>query len=138
MSDLLFDTPWWLPTLLIAAAIVLFVLGNNRTNLRLRNAGIGVAALAIVLCLVSYFVQTPKEKALNNTRRLVSAFEKQDWTTFQSLMPPRITLGLLNYPGSIYTNRDDLVAGAKNAQEKYKFKSIIITSIDADQADTLI
>ena len=138
MSDLLFDTPWWLPTLLLAAGVVLFITGNNRQIPRIRLAGVVVFLLAIALILVSYFVMTPRERALANTRKLVTSFVDRDWATFQSLLPEQVSLALLNHPDSIYSNRAKLVAGAKQAQEKYNFKAIHITGIDAVQTDTLI
>ena len=36
VSDLLFDTPWWLPTIIIAAGLFAFLSGNKRTIPRLR------------------------------------------------------------------------------------------------------
>jgi hypothetical protein len=138
MSDLLFDTPWWLPALLLAAGVVLFITGNNRQVPRLRLAGVGVFLLAVALILTSYFVLTPRERALANTRRLVTAFEKRDWPTFQSLLPDQVSLALLNHPDSIYSNRAKLVAGAKAAQDRYNFKNLAVTGIEAVQTDTLI
>jgi hypothetical protein len=138
MNDLLFDTPWWLLALIAIVGIVLSVSGNRRGNGKVMKAGMGVILLAIVLGLVSFLVETPKERALSQSRKLINSFEKQDWKAFESVLPPNVTVSLLNSPDTIYSNRDKLVAGARNAQEQYHFQSMHVLSISADQADTLI
>ena len=54
MTDLLFDTPWWLPPSIAGAGVVLFVTGNKRVEQKIRLAGLAVICLAVLLAAVSY------------------------------------------------------------------------------------
>jgi hypothetical protein len=131
MTELLFDTPWWLPTLVAVVGVVLFVSGNKRVDLTLRNVGIGIFGLAILLVLLSWIVDTPKERAVKGTRQLVDSVEKKDWQKMRSLLDPKVSF-------FTYGNRDVLVDAVKRASEEQGVRSIVITSLEAKQADTLI
>jgi hypothetical protein len=136
MTDLLFDTPWWLPAVIAAVGVVLFVTGNKRTEAKLRNAGLAVVLLGIALAAVSYFVDTPLERAEKQSRQLVKAFEKTDWATMSSILDRDAIVSLQSLP--IYTGRDEIVAAAKKAHERYGFKSATVLSANGERADTLI
>jgi hypothetical protein len=136
MSNLLLDTPWWLPAVIAAAGVVLFVAGNKRTDARVRSAGLGVVLLGIALAALSYFVDTPTEKAEHQSRELVNAFEKADWTKMSSILDPAATVTLHSLP--VYTDRDEIIAAAKKAHEQYGFKTARILSAGGEQADTII
>jgi hypothetical protein len=137
-THLLFETPWWLPTVVVLVGTVLFSTANKRGERKLRNIGLAVAALGIGLALLSYFVDTDQERAVKRTKELVAAFEKRDWVTLRSLLHPRVTLGIANVPVTLYSDRDQIVARAQDAAERYNFHSITITSMDARQDQTLI
>jgi len=138
VRDLLFETPWYLPTLLVLVGITLFVIGNARVEARTRNWGLAVIGLAIVLMLVSWMVQTPKERAVEQTRQIVDAFEKRDWTKCASLLPQRVTVGLANYPKAKYGTKDELVKAAKTATDRDDYTAIHNLSINAQQNETQI
>jgi len=137
-SHLLFETPWWLPTVIVAVGAVIFYTANNRGERKLRNIGLAVAAAGIALALVSYFVDTDQERAVKQTKELVAAFEHKDWTKLRSLLHPRVTLAIANVPMTLYSDRDQLIARAKDASDRYDFHSITITSVDARQDQTII
>ena len=137
-TRLLFDTPWWLPTVIIAVGAVIFYTANKRQEAKLRNAGLAVAALGVLLALVSYFVDTDSERAVKRTKQLVASFEKKDWATMRSLLHPRVSLGIANVPVTLYSDRDQIVARAQDASDRYGFRSVNVTSIDARQDQTLI
>ena len=137
-TRLLFETPWWLPSVIVAVGAVIFYTANKRQETKLRNIGLAVAALGILLSLVSYFVDTDQERAVKRTRQLVAAFEKKDWTTLRSLLHPRVSLSIANLDAALYNDRDQLVARAKDAADRYGFQSVTITSIDSRQDQTLI
>lgn len=132
MSDLLFDTPWWLPTIIAFVGVILFVKGNRRQNANIRTAGTAVIGAAILLILVSYFVDTDTEKCLNGTRRLVQAVEQQDWKTFDSLLDPQATLELERGKPA-YSGRDELTKAARAGVERAGLKSATITHKEAKQ-----
>ena len=136
MTELLFNTPWWLPTLIAGVGIVIFVTGNKRVENRVRAAGAGVVLLAVVLAAVSYFVDTPIETAERQSNELVKAFEKSDWATMTSILDPGATLTVLS--ANVYHNRDEIIAAAKKAHERYGFKTARVLFSDATQADTVI
>jgi hypothetical protein len=137
-TRLLFETPWWLPTVVVLVGTVIFYTANKRRETKLRAGGLAVAALGIGLALVSYFVDTDQERVVKRTRQLVTAFEQKDWERLRSLLHPRVSLSIANLPVTIYSDREQLVARAKDAADRYGFQSVNITSIDARQDQTLI
>src|SRR5262245_50883638 len=126
MTELLFDTPLWLPATIIGAGVLLFWMGNVRLERKMRNAGAVLLGLAILLVLVSYITDTPREKVVKQTRELVQSVEKQDWPVMQRLLDPRCTL-------EKYNNRDEIVEAAKTAVERFEVRNITVTSLDAKQ-----
>ena len=60
-GDLLFDTPWWLPVLIVAIGVFVFVSGNQRQQSGTRNIGAGIIFLAVVIVLLTIFVDTPRK-----------------------------------------------------------------------------
>ena len=137
MADLLFDTPWWLPTLLAGVGIVLFFNGNRRQEAQVRNIGLALVAAAAVLLTVSYLVDTPLEKAVKETKRLVRAIEAQDWNTLRSILDPNTSVSVMG-AYQVYGTRDQIVDGAKRAYDRYGIKNVKIFSTDARRDDTLI
>ncbi|HSV14862.1 MAG TPA: hypothetical protein VLI90_11420 [Tepidisphaeraceae bacterium] len=136
MTDLLFSTPWWLPTAIIVAGVFLFVTGNARQLSGPRNVGLGLVGLAIVLILVSWLVETDRERVTRQSRELIKSVETRDWNKMRSLLDPKVSLAISS--ATIYANRDDLVKGAQAATDQYGLKNIIITSLDAEQTQTVI
>src|SRR5215213_6103461 len=94
MTDLLFDTPWWLPLLVAGVGVVLFVTGNRRVENKVRYAGLAVVALAGVLVAVSYLVDTPVETAERKTNEFVKAFNRQDWKAWEDILAPDTAVSL--------------------------------------------
>jgi hypothetical protein len=136
MTDLLFDTPWWLPALIAAVGVVLFVTGNNRLEAKVKAAGLAAVGLAVLLMAVSYFVDTAKESAERRTRELVDAFERADWPAMTAILDPSATVSLLGAP--IYRGRDQIIEKAKTAHSDRGFKSVRVLTADTDQVDTVI
>ena len=136
MTDLLFDTPWWLPAVVAGVGVVLFVTGNKRVEDKVRYAGLAVIALAALLLAVSYFVDTPLETAEKKTRQFVEAFDKQDWATFGSIPDKDTLVSLHSLP--LYTGSDQIVEAGKKAYQQYGFKSANVLMSSAERADTVI
>ena len=135
---LLFDTPWWLPTAIVLVGTVVFYTANKRREMKLRTAGLAIAALGIVLALLSYFVDTDRERAEKQTRQLVAAVEKRDWTTMRNLLHPRASVSIANVGSTLYNDRDQIVARAQEGVDRYGVKSITVTSVEARQDQTII
>jgi hypothetical protein len=130
VNQLLFETPWWLLTLIAIVAIALLVSGNNRQKNRLKVAGFIVLSLGIILAAVSFFVDTPREKALKGTREFVRAVVDRDQAKLRSLLHPNASL--------LGWNKEDIVYGAKQYADDFGLKDAMITHLDADQSDTLV
>lgn len=136
MTDLLFDTPWWLPALIGAAGVVLFITGNNRLERKVKYAGLAVIAAAVVLMAVSYFVETPVEMAERRSGELVDAFERADWPAMRAILDPTAAVSLLNFP--VYGNRDEIIERASEAHTQYGFRSVNVLRMNSERADTVI
>src|SRR5689334_4234537 len=106
----IYETPWWLPTGIAFLGIILFITGNNRVEKRLRLAGIIVVALAIILAVVSYLLDSPREKVVKRTYALVSSVEARDWTKMATYLHPTVTV-------SVFAGRDQVVNGTRRAAE---------------------
>ena len=136
-NELLFETPWWLPTAIVAVGAVLFYTANRRQEVRRRTAGLAVVALGVAVALVSYFVDTPKERAVGGSRRLVQAFTDKDWPAMTSILHPKASLSIANL-STLYNDRDQIVAKAREASDRYGFKSATVLGTEARQDQTLI
>ena len=132
MSDLIFSAPWWLLGSLVIVGCVLFWSGNNRQQKGPKQVGIGLVALAIVLFVVSFLVETDKEKVTRHTKDLVKAVQARDWKSFGDLMEDDVTLGTPN--GTIFANRDALLAGAKADTDSYQLNNVSarVTGVEQD------
>ena len=138
MNDLLFETPWWLPTTIVAVGAVLFYTANKRREVKLRTIGLAVVCAGVLVALVSYFVDTPKERALKGSKQLVQSVADRDWATMQSLLHPKASVSIANVSSTLYNDREQIVARAKEGVERYGLKSVTVLSSDARQDQTLI
>ncbi len=132
MSDLLFDTPWWLLVLLIGGGAGIWYVGNTRTDAKIKTAGLAVLVLGVVLALLSYFVDTDKEIVARRTRQLVASVVDRNWDVFTSLLDPQTSFA------GAYKNRSQIVDGAKKTVEAMGLKSASITSMEVTQNETVI
>jgi hypothetical protein len=137
MNDLLFAVPWWIPTLLAIIGIALFFNGNNTQVMKIRNAGLGILALAIVWALVSYFVDTDKEKVEKGTKQLLQSVVDGagggDWSKFSSALTPTVSFKMGG--ASVAVNADLVTATAKIGAESIKLKSAIAQNLVVEQQD---
>jgi alkanesulfonate monooxygenase SsuD/methylene tetrahydromethanopterin reductase-like flavin-dependent oxidoreductase (luciferase family) len=138
-SDLLFDTPWWLPTLLVLLAVGLFIAGNARIDKRLKSAAAAALLAAALLLLLSYFVETDKERMVRQTREMVAAVDRGDFPALKKYMAPGVTL-TARFPNDqfTWTGRDELLDAAKQKAARVGLKQAVADTISADQEDTSI
>ncbi len=128
---LLYATPLYvLLTLLLAGGIAAWT-GNQRQKPTMRNVGLGLIALAVVLLTVSFLVETDLEKVKRLNKELVQAVPNRNWPKFADLLDPDATLGTVET--TIFGNRDKLVQGAKAAAEQWGVTSATITGTDETQ-----
>ena len=137
MAELIFDAPWWLPTLLAGVGVVLFWTGNRRQEIRVRNAGLGFLAATIAVAALSYLVATDLEKCVTKSKQLVYSVEKRDWATMKSLLDPGVSLSVLGFT-ELYVNRDEILDAAQRGVDEQGVKNVRILSTTAERTDTLI
>ena len=137
LTDALFHTPWWLPTLILLAGVVVFYYANNRQETRTRTVGMAITCLGVLLAAVSYFVDTDLEKAEDRTRQIVKAVDGKDWTKLRSLLDPSTSVSIANAV-TMYRGADKIAAKAQEASDKYGVQSVTITSTEPRQDQTLI
>jgi len=132
MSDLLFDVPWWLPSLLGIIGISLAISGNRRQNERTRAWGLGVIALAVSWALLSFLVDTDKEKCQKLTKQFVQSVVARDWTTFDNSLDPNVSFRFAGTAWSI-VGKDTLDQALRADISHVGVQSARITGIDARQ-----
>jgi hypothetical protein len=131
LTDLLFDVPWWLPTAAIGIGAVVFLSGNRRQEKNVMRGGQVLILLGVLIAIVSWMVDTDLEKAIKRTRQLAAAVDIRDWQAFASLLDERTNF-------ADYHNREQLVEGARKTADFIGLKSVVLTSVRAEQLDTLI
>lgn len=137
INDLLFDVPWWIPTLLGVIGLVLLVRGNRRQHRRTRNAGAAVLLVAVAWAVVSDLVDTPKEKCQKLARQFVQSVVARDWKTFDALMEPGVAFQFVGSSWQI-SGRDELDGRVRSAADQIGLKSATIMDMQATQTDQTV
>ncbi|MDB5291881.1 MAG: hypothetical protein JWL69_3122 [Phycisphaerales bacterium] len=137
MSDLLFDVPWWIPILLAAIGIALFLRGNAQQKSNVRTMGLAVFALAVGWFLLSYFVDTDKEKAQKGTKVLLQSVVDGDWTKFQSMLTAQASVTVLGQSTGI-TGAEDVKQMAKTGAETIHLTGASMRSSETEQDGAFI
>jgi hypothetical protein len=130
MRELLFDTPWWLLTIIGVIGIALFMSGNARQTKSVLRAGLAVLLFGVVLAVVSYLVDTPREKVIKGTHALVKAAVDRDKTTLNAELHPNASLA--------GWKRQQIIDGAVAYADQFGLKSATITGMDVQQDDPTI
>lgn len=137
MNEMLFNAPWWAPLVLAAIGAVLFVTGNSRQETRVRAIGLAVVLLAIAYVGVSYYVDTPIEKAAAGTRAFVKAVVDRDGATLKRVLDPMASLTVLN-SATPYSNAESITAAALQAKDQFGLTAANILSLSPKPAGTVI
>ena len=137
MARLLFDAPWWLPTVLVFLGVALFWNGNRRSETKVRNAGLLFVLAALAVIAVSHFIDTDTERAAKQSAALVRAVEKRDWATLKTTMDPNTSLHVLGGV-QLYDSRDEIIEAAQKAVDQHGLKNVRMLSTTSEQTDTLI
>lgn len=127
MSELCYDAPWWLWAIPAAAGVGLLISGNARQNKRLLRPGFALAALALLILAVSWLMDTPREKAIAQTRSLVKQIAASDWTGFAAHLSPHTQLAVVDR--EVFNSSDQIIYSAKLAQEKWPIESLTILGL---------
>ena len=108
-----------------SSAIVVFVYGNARVRAPTRNAGIGVALLALVWSGVAYAIETPVEQCVSRTKALVAAAENGKWDDFSKLIDNNTTIDRVNIRG-----RANVTSAVQNNSDAYGLKAVHVLGTD--------
>lgn len=127
ISEMLFDTPWWLPLALIGVGVAVFISGNRRQEKSTLRGGLALMLLGVAVALVSYFIDTPRENAVGRTRGLVAAVNARDWQQFRQLIDPQTTVLAFKGPQAI-------TDAVQSAAENNNVTGLRITGTDVQQA----
>ena len=98
MVDLFADPPWYLPVLVALFAIVLLFQGNARQNARLKYVGVALAALAVVIIALGYFLESDREAVVRETREIIAAVNNRNWKDFSAHLDPEVRFFRLRRP----------------------------------------
>src|SRR5215471_10408707 len=123
MREPLFDTPWWLLALLGIVGFALLMSGNARQNKSILRSGIAVLLAGALLTVMSYLVDTPREKVIKGTRALVKAAVDRDKTVLNAELHPNASLA--------GWKRQQIIDGAVAYADQFGLKSATITGIEA-------
>ena len=134
MSDLIFAIPWWLFGSLILVGGIVFWTGMKQQEKNPMYVGVVLVLLAFGLKGLSYFVETDKERCQRQSTELATSVEKHDWVKFASLLDEDVTLGTSE--GTIFSNRQKLIDGAKADTDRYDPKNIGIHLANVEQDQT--
>jgi hypothetical protein len=128
----LYETPWWLPTLIAVLGVILFMSGASSADKRLRLAGVCIIAVAILLVALSWFLKSDREIVENRTRAMLATVEKRDWPAFRRYLHPKIAVvGRLRGP-------DEVSAALQGAAGFFDLQSLRVSALDAIvEADTI-
>jgi hypothetical protein len=137
MDDLLFDVPWWLPTLVGIVGVSVWVSGNRRQNERVRSWGLMVIVAAVGWAVVSYVVDTGKEKCQKLTKEFVQSVVKQDWETFDGSLDVNVAFRFAGSAWSI-VGKDTLDNTLRADMGRIGVMSARVTGMDAkEEAGTI-
>jgi hypothetical protein len=137
MSELLFHTPWWLPTAIIVAGVILFLAGNRRTQGPIRTAGALIIGLGVLLIVVSWAIDTDVEKVENRSKLLVESAGHNDWGKVETLLSPTAHF-TFKLGGRQYGDRQELIDAARKASESTGLRSAWVASENVQQTGTAL
>lgn len=129
--NLIYETPWWLPTGIAALGFMLFTTGNKRQEAKVRNGGLGLIGLAVLLAVLSYFLDSPREVVIKRTHALVTAVSNRDWPAMEALLHLEVSV-------MIWKGPKEVVEKTKWAAERFELQSIQIASVNAEKPDPSI
>jgi hypothetical protein len=116
MTDYLFDTPWWLLTVLFTIGALCLWTGFGR-GAEQRDKIVGGIGFALLLAgagliVSSRLVETDREQVIRRSQELVKAVEARDWSMLASHLSAGATMSLPSN-NSFAQNRDEIINRAK-------------------------
>ena len=120
------ESAWPLALVLLAIGLALVFIARRRGHAGPAYVGCVLAALALIVPIIAYLVETGREKILQNTRQLVTAPETPfDLQTILDLTTEDAQL--------LEMNREQLIALAPQLEQAIKFSDLRVTNLMAIQ-----
>ena len=123
MTELLFDTPWYLVIGLALLGLIMLYYGINRRLAGLKWAGLAAVVVAIVAVVLSRLVETGTERVTRQTRELVAAADDRDWKGFARQLDPKVSF-------LFYSGRDQLTSGAAKTMDAVGVKNVTLSNFE--------
>jgi hypothetical protein len=124
MYEFFASPPWYLPVVIAFAAIACLAQGNARMSKKTKRMGLALSAVAGLLVLTAYVLESGREQAIRLTREIAAAVDERDWATFDARLDPKVRFA------PIYNGKAELSAGAKKSAEAVDVKNISLSGID--------
>jgi hypothetical protein len=121
MTSMLLNSPYWLIALLGVLAVVLMLTGLRRNQPNLRIGAMAVIALAALLLVLRFTVDTDEKRIERDTRAMIAAIARNDWN---AAAPYLKHAQLMTFQG------DELVSHAKERAGSYGLTDVKVNSID--------
>lgn len=123
MNENIFNPALWMPLAVFIVGVAVFVYGNARVQSAVRNAGVGIALLAVAWVVVARFVDTFSEKCVKRTDAIVAAVEGGKWDELTRLLDKNTLLADIR-------GAEAISATAEAAASVYQLKEIRIINHD--------
>lgn len=127
--DLIFDAPWWLYVVPAAIGVVMAYVGLKRADKTLRNVGVVAILIGVAILVASKIVETDTEIVARQSKELVLAVEKRDWTKLASMLEPEAAVTLAG-AADVYTSRDQIVQACKSRVEGSTVTALSVTALE--------
>ncbi|HEX5243046.1 MAG TPA: hypothetical protein VFW23_07240 [Tepidisphaeraceae bacterium] len=137
MNDLLFDVPWWIPTLIGLIGLAAYWTTRENPASKARRVGLILILVAIGWSAMSYFVDTDKEKVIKGTKALVQDVVNEKWDQFKSMMAPDVQFRV-EKSNSRADGPNELTEAAKAGAESIHLRSAALSRAQAQQTGPLI
>lgn len=130
MTKLLLEQPWPLLLALGILAFGLAVVANRQIKPKLWLGSLGAVALAMLVALLAWQIETPAEQAIHMTRQLVTATCPLDIPRLRSVMAP--TAQVIDPNRQTIITADRLLDTLDRVVKVYPITTQSIRQIEAD------
>ena len=130
MLQSLYENPWPIMLALVAAGVVLFVVGQRRANTRLLIAGACMFVLAGGSLLLAGLIETDREAIDQAARKLVNSTAPLDLQALGALLDDGCTVSVADRAPDL-AGADAIQEAVYNALNRYKVKSHTVRELES-------
>ena len=112
LMSLIADAPWWISLIIVILGIAIFFAGNGRQSSGMRNGGLGIALLGILVFALGFVLDSPTKGVERSTRQFVEAVSTANWTEVEPLLDPTVSWEWSGQPWHV-SGAPAVLAGAK-------------------------